>query len=472
MSASITMNRVARRRFLRNAAAGGIAYALARTPGVAWAQMGGGGNFADYRALVCVFLFGGNDSWNMVVPRSQAEYNAYAASRQNLAVPLASLLPINLAVPDPAGWLFGLHPSMTGIATLFNSGRAAFVANIGPLLAPTALTQYQNRSVPLPPQLFSHNDQQDQWHTLKGNAQSKAGWAGRIADARASRVATQQMPLNVSLAGQTLFLAGNATVPYTMGASGPTAFAGFGTTGMGLSRRQAFEAVLRAPHPTVYQQAFAAVQQRAVQFGDGINAALNDPSTPNFISLPNSPPTPLSGLATQLRTVAKLIAMRDRLQMSRQVFFVSTGGFDTHDDQLNDQPNLLTTVSDALSRFDDAMQQIAMSQSVTAFTQSDFGRTLTSNGDGTDHAWGGLQLVTGGAVAGGRIYGQFPLLRIGARVGTDRADDVGGGRFIPTVSSDQYAATLARWFGVADADLALVAPSINSFAQRDLGFMI
>jgi uncharacterized protein (DUF1501 family) len=222
----------------------------------------------------------------------------------------------------------------------------------------------------------------------------------------------------------------------------------------------------------VYQQAFAAVQQRAVQFGDGINAALNDPSTPNFISLPNSPPTPLSGLATQLRTVAKLIAMRDRLQMSRQVFFVSTGGFDTHDDQLNDQPNLLTTVSDALSRFDDAMQQIAMSQSVTAFTQSDFGRTLTSNGDGTDHAWGGLQLVTGGAVAGGRIYGQFPLLRIGARVGTDRADDVGGGRFIPTVSSDQYAATLARWFGVADADLALVAPSINSFAQRDLGFMI
>lgn len=470
MSASITMNRVARRRFLRNAAAGGIAYALARTPGVAWAQMGGGGNFADYRALVCVFLFGGNDSWNMVVPRSQAEYNAYAASRQNLAVPLASLLPINLAVPDPAGWLFGLHPSMTGIATLFNSGRAAFVANIGPLLAPTALTQYQNRSVPLPPQLFSHNDQQDQWHTLKGRAQSKAGWAGRIADVLASRVAAQQMPLNVSLAGQSRFLVGNTSVPYTMGPSGPTPFLGFGPAGNPVSRRPAFAAVAAADYGTVYERAFAEVQQRAVEFGDGITSALA--GAPEFTALPNAPPTPLSGLATQLRTVAKLIATRDRLQMSRQIFFVTVGGFDTHDDQLVDQPNLLATVSDGLQRFDEAMQQIALSQSVTVFTQSDFGRTLTSNGDGTDHAWGGAQIVTGGAVAGGRLYGQYPLLRIGARIGTDRADDTGGGRFIPTTSSDQYAATLARWFGVADADLATVAPSINNFAQRDLGFLV
>lgn len=464
------MNRLARRRFLRNAAAGGLAFALARTPGVSWAQMGGGGDFPDYRALVCVFLFGGNDSWNMVVPRSQAEYNVYAASRQNLAVSQASLLPIDLAVADPAGWQFGLHPSMAGIAALFNSGRAAFVANVGPLLAPTLLSQYQNRSVALPPQLFSHNDQQDQWHTLKGNAPSKAGWAGRVADALASRVAAQQMPLNVSLAGQTLFLAGNATVPYTMGATGPTAFSGFGATGMGLARRQAFEAVLQAPHPTVYEGAFADTQRRAVQFGDGIRAALD--AAPDFTALPNAPPAPLSGLATQLRTVAKLIATRDSLQMSRQVFFVTTGGFDTHDDQLIDQPNLLATVSDALQRFDDAMQQLALSHGVTVFTQSDFGRTLTSNGDGTDHAWGGVQIVTGGAVAGGRIYGQYPLLRIGARAGTDRADDVGGGRFIPTTSSDQYAATLARWFGVADADLPTVAPSINNFAQRDLGFMV
>jgi len=470
MSNALVMNRRARRRFLRNVAAGGLGFALARTPGVAWAQMGGGGDFPDYRALVCVFLFGGNDSWNMVVPRSLPEYNVYATSRQNLAVPQASLLPINLVVPDVAGWQYGLHPSMAGIAAMFNSGRAAFVSNVGPLLAPVSLTQYQNRSVPLPPQLFSHNDQQDQWHTLKGNTLSKVGWAGRVADALATRVTAQQMPLNVSLAGQTLFLAGNATVPYTMGPTGPTAFAGFGTTGANLARRQSFEAVLQTSHPTVYEGAFADVQQRALQFGDGIAAALA--TAPDFTALPNAPPAPLSSLATQLRTVAKLIATRDLLRMSRQVFFVSTGGFDTHDDQLNDQPNLLGNVSDALQRFDDAMQQLAMSHAVTVFTQSDFGRTLTSNGDGTDHAWGGVQLVTGGAVAGGRIYGQHPLIRIGARVNTDRADDVGGGRFIPTTSSDQFAATLARWFGVADADLATVAPSINNFAQRDLGFML
>jgi uncharacterized protein (DUF1501 family) len=469
MNGTLVMNRLARRRFLRNIAAGGLAFALARTPGVTWAQMGGGGSFPDYRALVCVFLFGGNDSWNMVVPRSTAEYNVYATSRQNLAVPQASLLPINLAVPDPAGWLYGVHPSMPGIAAMFNSGRAAFVSNIGPLLAPASLTQYQARSVPLPPQLFSHNDQQDQWHTLKGNALSKAGWAGRIADALASRVTAQQMPLNVSLAGQSLFMAGNASVPYTMGSTGPTAFQAFGG-GAGPARRQAFEAVLRTTYPTVYENAFADVQQRALQFGDGITAALA--TAPDFTALPNTPPAPLSGLATQLRTVAKLIASRDLMQMSRQVFFVSTGGYDTHDDQNDLQPTLLGTVSDALQRFDDAMQQIAMSHGVTVFTQSDFGRTVTSNGDGTDHAWGGVQLVTGGAVAGGRIYGQHPLIRIGARVGTDRADDVGGGRFIPTTSSDQYAATLARWFGVADAELATVAPSINNFAQRDLGFML
>jgi uncharacterized protein (DUF1501 family) len=464
------MNRITRRRFLRNAAAGGLSYAFAHTPGVAYAQMAGGGAFADYKALVCVFLFGGNDSWNMVVPRSQAEYDVYAVARQNLAVAQADLLPLTLAAPDPSGWQYGLHPSMAGVAAMFNTGRAAFIANIGPLIAPTSLAQYQNRSVPLPPQLFSHNDQQDQWHSLKGNAQSKAGWAGRIADALATSVTAQQMPLNVSLAGRTLFQTGETSVPYTMGASGPTAFTGFGASGMALSRRQAFESVVRANYGTVYERAFASVQQRALQFGDTISSALA--AAPDFTALPNSPPAPLSGLATQLRTVAKLIATRDRLQMARQIFFVSTGGFDTHDDQLADQPNLLTTVSDGLQRFDDAMQQLALSENVTVFTQSDFGRTLTSNGDGTDHAWGGVQLVTGGAVLGGRLYGQYPLLRIGARAGADRADDVGGGRFIPTTSSDQYAATLARWFGIPDADLSRVAPSIGNFATRDLGFLV
>jgi uncharacterized protein (DUF1501 family) len=463
-------DRLTRRRFLRAAAAGGVAYALGRTPGVTYAQMAGDGSLSDYRALVCVFLFGGNDSWNMVVPASDAEHAVYAGTRQNLAVAKETLLPLHLAVPDASGWSFGLNPAMAGLADLFNAGRAAIVANVGPLIAPATLAEYQNGSVPLPPQLFSHNDQQDQWHSLKGKVVSKTGWAGRVADVLSPRLSSQRLALNVSLSGQTLFQAGATAVPYTMGATGPAAFTAFPATGIGPVRRQAFQAVAGTRYESLYERAFAGTELRALQFGESVTAALA--TAPEFASLPSNPSPALSGLATQLRTVAKLIAARDQLAMSRQIFFVATGGFDTHDNQVDDQPTLLVTVSDALKRFDEAMQQLGISHKVTAFTQSDFGRTLTSNGDGTDHAWGGVQIVTGGAVAGGRIYGEYPLLRIGARRGTDRADDVGGGRFIPTVSSDQYAATLASWFGVAEADLRSIAPSIDNFAARNLGFLI
>lgn len=464
------MNRITRRRFLRAAAAGGVAYAFARTPGVAYAQMSGGGSFTDYKALVCVFLFGGNDSWNMVVPRSTTQYNAYRNSRQNLAIAQNTLLPLNLAVADPEGWQYGLHPSMTGLQSLFNAGRAAFVANVGPLVAPTTLDQYLNGSVPLPPQLFSHNDQQDQWHSLKGRAVLKTGWAGRAADVLMNSVANQTLPMNISLAGQTLYQAGGVAVPYTVGAEGPTPFSGFGTTGVGLSRRQAFLGVVNGNYDTVYARGFADVQQRAIQYGENVSAVLA--RAPNLgPALPDAPTTPLSPLATQLRTVGKLIAMRNELQMSRQIFFVSIGGFDVHDNQLGVQPSQLLTVSNALQRFDQALQQLNISQNVVTFTQSEFGRTLTSNGDGTDHAWGGIQVVTGGAVNGGRIYGNYPLLRLNARRGTDRADDVGGGRFIPTLSTDQYVATLARWFGVSDTNMPQIARSINNFTVRNLGFL-
>jgi uncharacterized protein (DUF1501 family) len=470
------MDRMTRRRFLRAAAAGGTAYALAHTPGVSFAQMTGGNTLPGYKALVCVFLFGGNDSWNMLVPSSQAEYDVYAATRGGvqsaggLAVERSTLLPLNLAVADPRGWQFGLNPAMPGLAQLFNAGRCAAVANVGPLVTPTSLAAYRAQSVALPPQLFSHNDQQDQWHSLRGRAPSKSGWAGRVADVLAAQTAAQQVPLNVSLFGQTLFQAGETSVPYTMGAAGPTTFTGLGTTGLAQGRRQAFTNVLNASYGTIYERGFANVQKRALQSAELVSAALQ--AAPDLAALPNSSTPALSNLATQLRTVAKLIAVRDRLQMSRQVFFVAAGGFDTHDDQNNDQANLLATVSDAMKRFYDATVQLGVSQDVVAFTQSDFGRTLTSNGDGTDHAWGGVQLLVGGSVQGGRIYGTYPLLRINATLGLDGADDVGAGRFIPTISSDQYAATLARWLGVADSNLTQIAPSINNFTARDLGFLV
>jgi uncharacterized protein (DUF1501 family) len=228
--------------------------------------------------------------------------------------------------------------------------------------------------------------------------------------------------------------------------------------------------LINANYGTIYERGFAAVQKRSIESAERVTAALA--AAPNLTALPDQPATPLSSLATQMRTVAKLIAVRDRLQMSRQVFFVAIGGFDTHDDQNNDQPTLLGAVSDAMRRFYDATVELNVAQNVVAFTQSDFGRTLTSNGDGTDHAWGSVQLAVGGAVQGGRLYGTYPLPRIGATLAADGADDVGAGRFIPTVSSDQYAATLARWLGVADNRLAAVAPSIDNFTARDLGFLV
>jgi uncharacterized protein (DUF1501 family) len=248
-----------------------------------------------------------------------------------------------------------------------------------------------------------------------------------------------------------------------MGATGANTFAGFGTTGVNGARRAAFEAIANANYNTIYERGFAAVQRRAVQYADRVNGAIT--AGRNFTALPDSGVT-LSPLQTQLRTVAKLIDVRTRLSMSRQIFFVSTGGFDSHDNQNDDQPGLLGNVSASIASFFSALQEIGLENSVTLFTQSDFGRTLTSNGDGSDHAWGGVQFVVGGAVRGQDIYGRYPVLSING------PDDVGGGRIIPTTSSDQYAATLARWFGVQDSNLPLVAPSIGNFAQRDLGFMI
>lgn len=452
------MNRMTRRRFVKALGAGGLVYAAGRSPGTVWAQAAGVGGFSDYKALVCVFLFGGNDSWSMVVPRSDAEYAAYAQSRQNLAIAQDQLLPVNAL--NGNGVLYGMHPSMQGLADLFESSRCAVVANVGPLIAPTTREQYAAGSVPLPPQLFSHNDQQGQWHSLRGKATSGSGWAGRIADVLAGQLSSQQLALNVSLSGNTLFQAGTVATPYVMGADGATTFTGFGDTGAALARQTAFQNVVNADHGTVYERAFADVQKRAIQYADLVNDALAAAST-------LATPFPAdSQLATQLQTVARMIAVRERLGMSRQVFFVATGGFDTHDNQLEDQPGLLGDVSASLAAFHAATVELGVAANVTTFTQSDFGRTLTSNGDGSDHAWGGVQLVIGDAVQGRTLYGAYPVLSIGG------PEDVGGGRFIPAVSADQYAATLARWFGVDESQIPTIAPSIGNFTETDLGFMV
>ena len=455
------MTKMNRRDFLRTSGAAAAAASFAATPGLAWSQgVGTTAPFPDYKALVCVFLFGGNDSYNMVVPNTAAEYNAYAASRQNLAIAQQDLLPIN-PVSQAGANPFGFHPSMPGMQGLFETGKAAVVANVGPLVEPTTRDQFFNQSVTLPSQLFSHNDQQDQWHALKGAGTSKTGWAGRIADLIRTSVATQQMATNASLFGTSLWQSADESIAYVMGQTGPLAFTGFSDDPNDITydQKRAFMRIVEAQYGSIYERAFAEIQQRAIAAADSVSAAIDSAPVLNT-AFPNSQ------LGRQLETVARLIGSRDQLQMQRQIFFVATGGFDSHDDQNENQPDLLGGISEAITAFYDATVELSIADAVTTFTQSDFGRTLTSNGDGTDHAWGGNQLVVGDSVAGQEFYGTYPLLQIGG------PDDVGGGRMIPTTSADQFAATLARWFGVPDIDLDIVAPHIGNFAQRDLGFMV
>ena len=456
------MKKINRRNFLRTSGAAAAVATFASAPGLAWSQgVGTMAPFPDYKALVCVFLHGGNDSFNMLVPNTTAEYNAYLASRQNLAIAQQDLLPINPASLAPGSNAFGLHPSMGGIQNLFETGQAAFVANLGPLVEPTTRDQYFSQSVTLPSQLFSHNDQQSQWHSLKGANTSKTGWAGRIADLIKTSVAEQQMATNASLNGTTLYQSADETIAYVMGQTGPLPFEGFSNDPNNLffDQKLAFERVVEAQYGSIYERGFAEIQRRAIDAADAVSDAIATAPVLNTV-FPNTP------LGRQLETVAKLIGNKDALRMQRQIFFIGIGGFDSHDDQNQNQPGLLGGLSESMSAFYVATAELNMADSVTAFTQSDFGRTLTSNGDGTDHAWGGNQLVIGGAVNGQDIYGTYPVLQIGG------IDDVGGGRMIPTTSADQFAATLAAWFGIPDIDLDIVAPNIDNFVQRDLGFMV
>ena len=307
------MKTLNRRDFLRTS---GAAALMATTPGITYAQVAGGpGPFTDYRALVCVFLFGGNDSYNMLVPNTAAEYAQYAAARQNLALLQTDLLPITPASsPGPD---FGLHPAMGRIQTLFEAGSAAFVTNVGPLVEPTTRDQYYNGSVTLPPQLFSHNDQQDQWTSLRGNVPSKTGWAGRMADLIRDGVAGQQMATNASLAGSNLFQSADETVAYVMGPNGPIPYIGFSTTPGDIlnEQRLAFLRVVDAQYDSVYARGFAEVQRRAIDAADTVSAAIEGGPPVNTVF-------PQSQLGRQLQTVARLIAARDELQMQRQVFFV------------------------------------------------------------------------------------------------------------------------------------------------------
>ncbi|WP_339726365.1 DUF1501 domain-containing protein [uncultured Paraglaciecola sp.] len=413
-----------------------------------------GTRFEEYKALVCVFLYGGNDSLNMLVPTDDYEYQIYQQVRQGLAYSQESLLPINPNSAQP--YAVGMPSAMRAAHSLFEQNKLAVVANTGPLLQPVSKLQAtQDRSL-LPPQLFSHNDQQNHWQSARPEEPAFSGWAGRIAELMTD---TQiGLPMNLSIDGINLLQTGTITSPFSLNSGGPEQFAGLdGTKDWNAHRVAAFERLLSTT-PHLLEQEFKNVLISAATNNSLIASAL-DQAVTTQIQYPAN-----NTLAEQLKMVASLASVQEQLGQQRQIFYVGLGGWDTHDNQATVHPRLLQSLSEALSAFQGNIDELGLSEQITTFTMSDFGRTLTSNGDGTDHGWGGHQLIMGGAVKGQELYGTMPALELGSD------DDLGDGRIIPTLSVDQYAASLSRWFGLSESELNAVFPNLNRFDIHDLGF--
>ena len=460
----MAMNNMKRRKFLRQSllVAGGLGSCVLSGPLHMAKALAKQRAFDDYKALVCVFLFGGNDAFNTLVPRSEVEHSVYVESRQNLSIASSTLLPITALTSDGAE--YGLHPAMAEFQAMFDSGRMAIMANVGTLIEPVTLQQYRDReagAVSLPNPLFSHNDQMDLWHsTPLPQAERTSGWAGRTADMITPLENAAVLPMNLSLRGSNLFQVGVDTIPYGLSPGGATLYSGLaGGTRVEAARLQLFESQIERQYRHVLVQAYADLQRRAFDLSTEVGAAVDSvpaPATPFPVKNP---------LGDMLSGVAKIIAARNALGASRQIFFVGLGGFDTHSAQAENQPELLAKVAQALGAFNTATDELGVSANVTTFTASEFGRTLTSNGDGTDHGWGGHHFIMGGAVRGQDIYGVMPSLEL------DGPDDTGDGRIIPTTSVDQYGATLLRWFGLTEVELNTVFPNLANFGSDDLGFM-
>jgi uncharacterized protein (DUF1501 family) len=456
-------------------------------------------NVSDYKALVCIFLQGGNDSNNLVVPTVPSEYNNYAAIRTPiLALPQTSLQTLD-GYTDPAGHTYGLHPSCPELKTLFGEGKLAILLNTGTLVYPITRAQYLAGGKK-PPQLFSHADQVTQWQTSIPDQPALTGWGGRCADLLNSVNPNSLISLSVSLAGANTFEVGNIVSQYSVSTSGAISL-----SGVSGARLAALTNILGLPYPNMQAQAYAGVAAHSINTGAVLNNAITNTAPANFwtnnvggtgfpttITTPNGGSTFTSSLSSQLKMIARLIEAGHRAAgnptngfgMRRQIFFCQVGGYDLHSGQTNystntpnnvvigAHANLFAELSQCLLAFQRGMEQLGLQNNVTAFTASDFGRTFPSNGVGSDHGWGSHHLILGGAgaanggsVIGGKTYGTFPTLTING------PDDTGTGRWIPTTAIDQYFATIATWFGVDSGNLGTVFPNIGRFATPSIGFM-
>lgn len=473
----------------------------------------------DYKALVCVFLFGGNDAHNMVLATDQDSWGRYFATRNTGTDPIA-LMPVGTpATPvgqvnsvtgrtadadSPEAWggvlpitpktaqaipagtnastrTFAVHPFMAPVQNLFNQRRLAVLANVGTLVQPITKAQYNARSVPVPTSLFSHNDQQSTWQALSTEG-ARTGWGGRFSDLMASANGQNTLFTAISTAGNAVFLAGQSVIQYQLSTGAQPAVVVSGQSGstlygssIGPSRLR--DIITDTNVTSNFAADYAGVVSRSLNAATSINSAFSQSVVTSVATAPTFT-NPITGraetntLALQLQTVARMIAASSSLGVRRQVFFVSLGGWDTHDFQNVNQPNLLAKVAQALGYFDEALSNIGgldRRSQVTTFTASDFGRTFQTNGDGTDHAWGSHHFVMGGAVNGGDIYGQYPTLGVDVN-GFNNPDNISGS-LIPTTSVDQYGATLGRWFGVSESDINLIFPRLPNFNSRYLGFI-
>lgn len=449
-------------------------------------------NVAGYKALVCIFLQGGNDSNNMIIPTGTTDYNSYLTIRTPvLAIPSSAILGVTSQNYD--GHTYGLHPSCPELQTLFGEGKLAFLFNTGTLVYPITRTQYLNGTVSKPPQLFSHADQQTQWQTSVPDQPPTTGWGGRCADLLNSVLPDAPISLMVTLAGSNTFEVGNILSQYAVSTGGAISLTLPGTPGGGAStnRLMTLTNILGLPFTNLQSQAYAGVTEHAINTSALLNNAIANTASASYWTTPFpvkiTPPEGgaafTSSLSPQLQMIARLIAAGSTpvasggFGMARQIFFCQIGGYDLHTGQTNystaspnnvlvgAHTNLLAELSQSMYAFQRAMEQLGLSQNVTSFTASDFGRTFPTNGQGSDHGWGSHHLILGGAVNGQRTYGTFPTLAVNG------PSDTSTGRWIPTTAIDQYFATLATWFGVDPGNLATVFPNIGRFSTPNLGFI-
>jgi len=467
-----------RRRFLQAAsglagtlgARGPLAMQLAGLAAMAAQSSQAADTAGPYRALVCVYFNGGNDSHNWVVPTDPAGYAAYQAARADLAWPLERLQPIGSG-GQAAGRSFAMPEELAPIRKWYQTGQAAFVANVGPLMRPMTKADF-NAGMALPSKLFSHNDQLSTWQSLWPEG-AKSGWGGRMGDLLMSANAYPIFTA-VSVTGNAVFLSGSNVNQYQVGPEGPVSVGALSSSSV-FGSTSAPAAMARTLARVGAGEPLQAEYVRVLQRGISSNKILSDAL--QRVSVPAIPATviPLGvgssitlnndGLARQLQMVARMVAAGQGMGMRRQVFMVNMNGFDTHANQMRDQPSLMTRAALSIDYFLSTLASIGMLNNVTLFTASEFGRALMSNGAGCDHGWGSHHLVAGGMVAGSTIHGQFPDLAAGS------ADDVGSGRLLPSASVTQFAAPLGRWLGLSATELSAVLPGLANFDAQALRFL-